>query len=175
MSSGRCAELLFIGRPVPEKGLADLLGALARLQHHRWHLTVVGEVPRDIEIAGVGPAVTLIGRVPNREIAQIMAMRDILVVPSRYETFGNVALEGLACGMVVVASHTGGLKTLIRHEETGFHFRPGDVEDLTRMLELVLDKLTELTHIRCNARVAAVRYSWEEIVRETSALLARYA
>jgi 1,4-alpha-glucan branching enzyme len=175
MSSARSAELLFVGRPVPEKGLADVLSALSRLRHHRWHLTIVGEIPPGIHIDAFGSAVTSLGTVRNREIARIMAVRDILLVPSHYETFGNVALEGLACGMVVLASYTGGLKTLIQHGETGFHFRPGDVADLTQILGFAIDNLTELTAIRQNARDASVHYSWDEIVLKTSALLARYA
>lgn len=174
MFSGRKAELLFIGRPVPEKGLADVLSALAQLLHHRWHLTIVGEIPPGLELNAFGSAVTSLGCVRNREIARIMAARDILLVPSHYETFGNVALEGLACGMVVIASYTGGLKTLIQHGETGFHFRPGDVVDLTRTLEFVLENLSGLTQIRQNARHVSIHYSWDEIVRKTSALLSRY-
>ena len=175
MSSVRPAELLFIGRPVPEKGLADLLAALSRLRHLDWHLTVIGERPSDIDITMFEPAVTWLGCVTNREVARIMSAHDVLIVPSHYETFGVVALEGLASAMLVIASRTGGLKTLVQDRETGFHFRPGDVTDLARTLGYVIENLSELTTIRFNARAAALRYGWDEVVRQTAVLLARNA
>jgi glycosyltransferase involved in cell wall biosynthesis len=174
MSSGRRAELLFVGRPVPEKGLADTLAALAHVRHHCWHFTIVGEILAGIDVDAWAPLVTWLGCVPNRKVASIMATHDILVVPSHYETFGNVALEGLASAMIVVASYTGGFKTLIEHGQTGFHFRAGDVADLARTLDFVIENLMRLADVRKNARASAIRYSWDEIVRQTAELLARY-
>lgn len=175
MSSDRRVELLFVGRPVPEKGLADAIAALRRLEHRPWHLTIVGELPPDADLAGLTGLVTLLGCVRNREIAAIMAARDVLLIPSHYETFGNVALEGLACGMIVIASYTGGLKSLVTDGENGFHILPKDADGLTRKLQFVIEHLGELSGIRRNARASALRYSWDEVVRQTAALLARYA
>jgi glycosyltransferase involved in cell wall biosynthesis len=116
--------------------------------------------------------ISFLGRVNRTEVAQVMQRHDVLVVPSRYETFGNVALEGLATGLVVVAARVGGLKELIAGGRTGFHFEAGNLEDLERVLRFVISDLDALWQIRHNARLDATRYSWPHVVVATHRLLA---
>lgn len=165
--------MLFIGRPVLEKGLGDLLTALDQLPHLPWHLSVVGESPPLEVLATNDPRITRRGALPHRAIPEVMREHDILVVPSRYETFGNVVLEGLASGMIVVASRTGGLKTLIDDGRTGIHFTPGDSADLAKALTYVITHASSLTSMRRAARAEAMKYSWAAVAATTATLLAR--
>ena len=108
MSSDRFCKLLFVGRPVPEKGLPDLLRVLAAMAELPWLLSVVGDrAPFELPITGIHHRISFLGRVDQSEVARVMQRHDVLVVPSRYETFGTVALEGLATGLVVVAARVG--------------------------------------------------------------------
>ncbi len=102
-----------------------------------------------------------------------MRDHDVLVVPSHYETFGNVALEGLASGMIVIAARTGGLKAIIDDGRTGFHFTPRDTEDLARVLGYVITHAASLRGVRRAARAEALNYSWEGVASATAALFTR--
>lgn len=137
----RTGELVFVGRLVSDKGVDVLLDALGRLasEGSRPRLTVVGdgpERPRLEEQAarlGIAGQVDFLGTRTSEELAEILNRHRILVVPSRYrEPFGIVALEGIACGCVVVGSEGGGLKDAIG--PCGETFRNGDAADLARVL-----------------------------------------
>jgi glycosyltransferase involved in cell wall biosynthesis len=134
-------DLVFLGRLVSDKGVDLLLDAMALLAGEglRPRLTVVGdgpEAPRLREQAarlGLDRQVELLGTRTGEELVEILNRHRILVVPSRYnEPFGIVALEGIACGCVVVGSAGGGLRDAIGR--CGETFRNGDAADLARVL-----------------------------------------
>lgn len=143
--SERTGDLAFVGRLVSDKGVDVLLEALALLAHDGLEprLTVVGEgpeAPRLREQAarlGIGGQVEFLGLRQDREVVEILNRHRVMAVPSRYrEPFGIVALEGIACGCVVVGSEGGGLKEAIG--PCGLTFRNGDAGDLARVLGGVL-------------------------------------
>jgi glycosyltransferase involved in cell wall biosynthesis len=74
--------------------------------------------------------------VPHAEIPERLAQADVLVVPSLWlETGPLVVLEGFAARLPIVGSRLGGIAELVRHEETGLLFEPGNAGDLRRCLE----------------------------------------
>jgi glycogen(starch) synthase len=141
----RTEELVFVGRLVSDKGVDVLLDALALLagEDLRPRLTVVGDGPerprleKQAERLGLTGQVTFLGKRTDAELVEILNRHRILVVPSRYrEPFGIVALEGIACGCVVVGSAGGGLKDAIG--PSGETFENGDTADLARVLGRLL-------------------------------------
>lgn len=137
----RTEDLVFLGRLVSDKGADLLLDALALLAEEGLHpgLAVVGGGPEagplreQAERLGLSGQVRFLGVRTGEELVEILNRHRILVVPSRYhEPFGIVALEGIACGCVIVGSEGGGLKDAIG--PCGDTFRNGDVEDLARVL-----------------------------------------
>jgi glycogen synthase len=154
----RTGDLIFVGRIVSEKGLDVLLEALIYLRSngHQPRLTVVGSGPElaamqhrvaDLRLQG---QVTFIGPKRGMELAEILNRHRILVVPSRYdEPFGVVALEGIACGCVVVGSRGGGLPEAIG--PCGLKFPNGDPKALSQVLEKVLIEPNERERLTANA------------------------
>jgi glycosyltransferase involved in cell wall biosynthesis len=91
---------------------------------------------------------------------------DIGVVPSvGPEPFGIVALEAMACGLPVVGTNVGGLKSIVQDNSTGFLINPNDPEALAQKLTLLLrDK--ELRHtMGKSARKRALEYSWNNLIK----------
>lgn len=89
------------------------------------------------------------GVMSNGDVAKLMREYDILVVPSRYENFGNVALEGMASGMIVIASKVNGLGELIEHKVNGLHCEP--MSDLSIANQLKFALTNELAQLRKEA------------------------
>ncbi|MEY2495551.1 MAG: hypothetical protein QOJ45_2043 [Verrucomicrobiota bacterium] len=143
-SLARAKELIFVGRLVSDKGVDLLFEALASLDS-KPRLTIAGDGPdrarlekqtRDLKL---NAQVDFIGNQTSSELAKILNEHQILVVPSRWrEPFGIVALEGIACGCVVVGSADGGLREAIG--PCGLTFPNNDSRALASVLaELLSD------------------------------------
>jgi glycogen synthase len=141
----RSGDLVALGRLVSDKGFDLLLEALALLAADGLapRLTIVGDGPEgpglreQAQNLGIAGQVEFLGTRTGEELVEILNRHRLLVVPSRYrEPFGIVALEGIACGCVVVGSQGGGLPEAIG--PCGRTFRNGDPEDLARVLAQVL-------------------------------------
>ncbi|MSU75693.1 MAG: glycosyltransferase, partial [Candidatus Magasanikbacteria bacterium] len=72
---------------------------------------------------------------PANDVKAILAAHDILLVPSRFEGLGIVAVEALAAGRIVIASHVGGLPEVVRDGESGLIFSPVTPAALAERLE----------------------------------------
>lgn len=176
----RTGELLFVGRLVSDKGVDLLLDALALLGREGLEprLTVVGEGPEaprlreQAERLGIAARVELLGTVKDEALVEILNRHRILVVPSRYnEPFGIVALEGIACGCVVVGSSGGGLPEAIG--DCGRTFPNGDAGALARELAELLRHPEADAAYRRNAARHLARHRTGAVTAATLRLLER--
>jgi glycosyltransferase involved in cell wall biosynthesis len=82
-----------------------------------------------------------------------MQRASLLIFPSIwYETFGLVMAEAFAVGLPVVASNLGAMSTMVRHHQTGCHFRPGDADDLVTQVRWARSHPAEIQEMRRAAR-----------------------
>ena len=112
--------LLCVGAVQPHKGQDVLIDALAELTDLSWECRVVGSVDLDrafvgrlgerLDAAGISDRVPFTGSLTSDQVAQAYAHADLLVVPSRIETYGMVVAEALARGVPVIASDVGGVR-----------------------------------------------------------------
>jgi glycosyltransferase involved in cell wall biosynthesis len=136
--------LLFVGRLVSVKGADLAIEAVRRLREEgaETTLTVCGDGPDRFELekqvrdAGLQNVVTFEGWTSPEELAVHYRQAEALLVPSRYEPFGIVALEAIASGSPVVAAQTGGLPEAVG--ECGLLVPPGDPAALADAVERVL-------------------------------------
>ena len=136
----RDKELIFVGRLVHDKGLHILLKAVEALKAKGLapFLTIVGpgniqQYQDEAKKLGIANQICFVGPKRGKDLVLLMNRHTIMVVPSLWrEPFGIVALEGIACGCVVVGSKGGGLKDAIG--QCGPTFPNGDVESLTEIL-----------------------------------------
>jgi glycogen synthase len=129
LGDNRSNDLIFVGRLIRGKGVGVLIDAVRELEQRGVHrkLTIVGTGPDGAEFkrAAEGLPVTFAGVKRDRELSELIAEHKIMVVPSlEPEPFGTVALEGLACGCLVVASAHGGLPEAVGPH--GVLFEPGN-------------------------------------------------
>jgi glycogen(starch) synthase len=136
----RDRKMLFVGRLVLEKGGHVLIQALriVRKTYPDWTLSIVGDGPerhyleRLARQLGQTGSVYFLGKLDPRAVADQMRAHPIMVIPSLYEPFGIVALEGLACGCVIVCSDARGL--LEASGGFGFTSVAGDVNSLANSI-----------------------------------------
>jgi glycogen(starch) synthase len=129
VGDNRSKDLVFVGRLIRGKGIRVLIDAVRELKRRGIHrkLTIVGTGPDGAEFkcAAEGLEITFAGVKRDRELSELIAEHKIMVVPSlEFEPFGIVALEGLACGCLVVASAHGGLPEAVGPH--GVLFEPGN-------------------------------------------------
>jgi glycosyltransferase involved in cell wall biosynthesis len=139
----------FAGKFVAIKGVDDLIEAAARLpRERRFELWLIGDGPLRSELVsliarhGLTDRVRLLGFKNTDEVPALMAAVDIMVVPSRREPRGLVAVEAMAAGAAtVVSSATGvwGPGDVLQHEDTGLVYPAGDVEALAGCLLRLMD------------------------------------
>ncbi len=129
--------IAFLGRLVIEKGLdvfADAIDALNERQvEHK--VLVIGDGPAKAWFEQRLPGAMFIGQQVGDELARSVASSDLLFNPSITETFGNVTLESMACGLPVVAAVATGATSLVRDGETGLLVEPSDVDGFAEALE----------------------------------------
>jgi glycosyltransferase involved in cell wall biosynthesis len=138
----RDRNFVFVGRLIPDKGADVALEALAILRRRSIHasLTLIGSGPSEHELRtlthdlDIGEQVTFTGPLPPDAVARELNRHQVLIVPSRWqEPFGVVALEGIACGCVVLGSSSGGLKEAIG--PCGCTVPNGDAKALAQEME----------------------------------------
>ncbi len=173
--------LLFFGRIEWEKGIQDLIAALPRIRrHHRGTRVVVAGDGSQTEWLQeqarkhrVLRAVEFVGHLSDRSLAALLTAANAVVLPSRYEPFGIVALEAAAAGTPLVASTAGGLGEVVLDGVTGLSFAPGDVDGLTRAVRTVLsDPSSAAARARAAKARLATDFNWATIASDTASVYA---
>ncbi len=171
--------VVYFGRLEYEKGVQDLLATIPRLRrrHPGLRLVVAGQGVQAAALVEqarklrIRRAVDFVGHLPDRSLVACLAAADVVVLPSRYEPFGIVALEAAAAGAPLVASTAGGLAELVVDGETGLSITPGDVAGIA---DAVTEVLTDPTAAARRARAAKARlaaeFNWEGIASATAAV-----
>jgi glycosyltransferase involved in cell wall biosynthesis len=113
--------LLYVGRISWEKNLRLLAQAYRVMDHERCHLVIVGDGPalNEVQQDLADLPVTFTGYLQGEQLANAYASADIFAFPSTSETFGQVVLEAMACGLPVVGVHSEGVCDLVQDEYTG--------------------------------------------------------
>ncbi len=155
-------QVLFVGNVIPRKGLHTLLSALARLPDQTWKLTVAGNTDIDPGyITGIRHQVQLFknshriefrGILSDTSLSELLARSDILVVPSSYEGFGIVYLEGMGFGLPAIATTAGGAVEIIHDGENGYLIPHDDPTTLAERLRLLQQDRRQLAAMSLSAR-----------------------
>lgn len=175
-------ELLCLGRLVYEKGFHVAVDAFSVI-HQRFpesRLTIAGDGPargdleRQVRDLRLESAVHFTGWVRTEHVHATINRATLVLMPSREESFGLVALESGQLGRPVVASRVGGLAEVVRHGETGWTVDRDDPDGLaTAALRLLSDPEEARRFGRAARRRAIESFSFERYVKEYDALYRR--
>lgn len=155
----------FIGRLVMEKGLDVFSDSLDRLDRKgcRHKVIVVGDGPARDWFERRLPNAVFAGFQQGADLGRAVASMDMLFNPSVTETFGNVTLEAMACGLPVVAAHATGSASLVTDRVTGRLIQPGAIGAFSEALALYCHDLEARRNAGEAGRAASERYGWDEV------------
>ena len=187
LSLGAHPVLLFVGRIQPLKGLDVAIEALAALRRSDAVLLVVGgasgrdgeaELQRVNALAeshGVARQIRFVAPQPHHLLATYYRAADVVLVPSRSESFGLVALEASACGTPVVATAVGGLLSLVDDGVNGFLVPERDGQLFAKRVAQILDDSALAAAMRQRAVQRSAAYSWQGAARRMRRVVAEFA
>jgi D-inositol-3-phosphate glycosyltransferase len=179
--------MLFVGRLQPLKGAELAIGALAELRRPDVTLLIVGgpsgrggevEVQRLRELIasrGLGGQVRFVSPQPHYLLSTFYRAADVVLVPSRSESFGLVALEAAACGTPVIASAVGGLQTLVDDHLTGWLIPDRNPVAYANRLRLLFADPDLARSMGVAAAARARRYAWSETADRVARAFAELA
>jgi len=171
-------QIISIGRMEKEKGIHHGINAIAKLPaelQQQLHLNVVGTGPYLDDLQSLvnhhklGKSVTFHGRLADDELFEIYQQCRIHLMPTtRQEGLPLTILEGMAFSLATIASDIGGIPGVITDKVDGLLVKPGNVEDLTKSLTLLLKSTGQLNDLANKARATVEqRFSRERMVDET--------
>src|SRR5208282_2823932 len=165
--------ILYVGRLAPEKNLAVAVDAYRSMKKKRESVkfVLVGDGPLRISLQNEHRDLIFCGTQIGEELAKHYASADVFLFPSETETFGNVTLEAMASGLVVIAYDYAAAKIHITHGETGVLVPYADSTAFIESAARLVLKPQSLHRIRRQAREYAASIGWPEVVAGFAALL----
>lgn len=169
-------QVLFLGNLIPRKGLHTLLAALEQLDTAQWRLSVVGSpsidpayarrMHRRVQSGCLAGRVVFHGALDGDALAKLLRSSHLLAVPSSYEGFGIVYLEGMSFGLPAIATTSGAAGEIVTHGRDGFLIPPENPQVLADHLRRLAENRQELAEM---GRAARLRYlthpTWSDSMR----------
>ncbi len=183
-ASQNLLRILFLGNIIERKGLHTLLQALFSLGPAReaFILDIVGSLTTELKYAkqmqefvmvnSLSSMVTFHSSLNNEPLKQKLKQAHILIVPSSYEGFGIVYLEGMSFGLPAIGTTAGAASEIIEHGKTGYLIKPNDYQSLATHISQLASNRSLLTELSLNARKRYIQQpSWNETANQIRAFL----
>jgi D-inositol-3-phosphate glycosyltransferase len=181
--------VIYVGRIDPIKGIDTLVDALPLLQEPDVHVVLIGgdldengnpigplaDVRDLVTSRGMGLRVRFLGAQPQELLPLYYSASDVVAVPSRYESFGLVAVEAMATGTPVVASAVGGLTFTVNNGVSGILVPYGEPRALANALDRLLEDDDLREGMGFAAQRDAQRFSWDTVAQQVLHVYARLA
>ena len=174
-------RILFLGNVVERKGLQTLLKAIS-VWSSAFRVDLVGSLESEPEYAkkiqkfitanNLSSFVLVHGPLDNEPLIEKLKQAHVLIVPSSYEGFGIVYLEGMCFGLPAIGTAAGAAGEIISDGVDGFLIEPGDVHLLAGRLKILNEKRDILIQMSLAARSRYLRQpKWEQIASQIRAFL----
>lgn len=135
---GKKKTLIYVGRLVEVKRVTKLVSLMSLLEEEseEFHLIVVGEGPERIDMEklskrrGIEEKITFLGSLENDKLPVLYNLSDVLVLPSKTESFSMVSVEALSCGLPVVSTQVGVVPHIVENGKNGFVLNKLNVKNI---------------------------------------------
>jgi len=169
-------KVLFIGRIIKEKGIADLLRAISfvtEISNNCVELVCIGpdygfmtEALNIIKNLNLEKVVHLLGPLPEDQKLLYLNWCDVLVLPSYYEAFGIPIVEAMAHGKPVIATKTIGALSLIKHNKTGFIINFSDPTAMAKKLLQFIENPELKYHMGQQALLSVRSFTMDVMIKQ---------
>lgn len=168
---------IYVGRMAPEKDLPLAVRAFRAIQqrHSNARFVLVGDGPSREALARDNPDLVFTGLRRGEELAAHFASGDLFLFPSQSETFGNVTLEAMACGVPTVAFDYGAAREHLHDGEHGATVPVGDADGFVAASLRLADDAAARRHMGQAAREAMLGLSPDGVARAFADLLSDLA
>jgi glycosyltransferase involved in cell wall biosynthesis len=181
-------RIMFVGNVIHRKGLHTLLRALKQMSQDTistYKLDVVGgltsepryayEMERDVLTHGLSSIVKFHGALDNQPLIEIYKRAHIMIVPSSYEGFGIVYLEGMCFGLPAIGTTAGAASEIITHGQDGYLIEPKDARALADYLRQLAENRELLVRLSLNAvRRYMSQPRWDETAKSIREFLYQF-
>lgn len=166
-------KLLFVGKLRYVKGFDLLLKALAMLDENvkdkiKLYVAGSGVQEREYQLLakslGVNRCVQFLGALPLNECFSLYKSCDILVMPSRFESFPMTLIEALGSGTPIVATTVGGIPEIVKNDRNGFLVEPNP-QEIMQKVKFLIDHPEVRERMSKNNLADAKRYLWQDIAK----------
>ena len=158
--------VVFLGRAVMEKGLGVFVEAVRRLEQARGPVSVlvIGDGPALPWFKEQLPHAVFTGFITGETLATALASADIFLNPSSTETFGNVNLEAMACGLAMVCADAPNTRARVQNGRSGILCSAQDIGAYCNALETLLDAPSLRAAMGREALNVSASYQWSQIL-----------
>ncbi|PHN94579.1 glycosyl transferase family 1 [Maribacter sp. 6B07] len=160
-------KLLFVGGLSQRKGIANLFSAVESLKNHV-ELTIVGRKLND-QCSILNETLkkhNYIPSLPFPKVLELMAEQDIFIFPSLFEGFGMVITEAMSQGLPVITTVNTAGGDLIEHGKNGWLVTPGSTNELTSLLQELIENPEQITTVAQEALKTAKKRPWAAYANE---------
>jgi glycosyltransferase involved in cell wall biosynthesis len=161
-------RFIFVGRLEANKGVGYLCDAFEGLGGA--HLTIVGAGPLEADLRSrfAGSHIEFTGRLDDARLFELYRQSDCFVFASLYEGMPTVVLEAMSCGLPIIATDIGAVRTMV-DRENGFIVQPGSTPELRSAVEnfLKLSALTRSGMSEASRSRVVERFSWPKVASLT--------
>ncbi len=147
-------KLLYLGQLEEHKGIIDLIKTIRQLDSEKFHLTIAGRgslIEKINKLIYIVTNIDFVGEFDESKRVQLLQDADVVVIPSTcFENSPMIIYEAFLSGTPVLASKIGGIPELVLDNETGWLFKPENIDSLKSKLLEIYDKKNDLDNIQKN-------------------------
>ena len=158
-------NLLFASRLVWEKNLKTLVNIYKEIKKegNAYNLLIVGDGNAAEELKKQMPDAIFLGKKPQDELAMIYASSEVFVFPSVSETYGNVVVEAMSCGLPCVVANGGGSKSFVTNGVNGYAVSPYDAAAYMEKIKVLIDYKRHTEAVRQAGIQYTAHLSWDPV------------
>jgi glycogen(starch) synthase len=171
-------HLLYAGRLSPDKGVHTIIESFGILKSLRPDLTIElsiygngtpayqGRLENLVSDYQLDSCVRFKGMVPREDMPNVFSAHQVLIFPSVWaEPLARIIQEGMACGLVVIGTATGGTSEILHDGDNGLIFKPGDAQMLAgKIIQIGDDKNLRIQLAKAGRRTVVEEFSLDQMV-----------